>query len=641
MSRSLDVFETQLTRRVREEIRKAPAIAAEYQRQRKARRLSIWVVVLASIAAVIGLIVIAVVIPAALLWSIASHFGSDFLLSTAGLAFTAATLAFAEALLKLLKNCRVVTVASHLPETDADIAGRVWAETAGWFCLSAYLAMFANGVAAYEMGLNAVGWTLALSLGVVQTVVLIGLGTLLAVNRPRWPFAEFAGAIGILMMGIYVGCAWIGPGPAITAVSRTLYRVTPAGWVNAALGLGYVRGELTAWFGLGAAGIIVALMYPAVKYLRANYHIESFEVEANERATANVIGPLTREDADAVEGDSDAKQTIEKLDLVYAGRSIVTDTDTEIDNAAGGETRNARITGQLRPRSDKELGPVERIVYRFLSPREKEIAEFLSAESTTWSRLLKGAGIALLWALPITWIFKMDGAMFMVAIGLGITCLVGPWQGMFRRNAGGIYVAMWSVYPLEYREMFRTLYKIGAIRCVLTLPLAICGLALPMMMNKLPTTWLLLAGPVWLAAMLVLQNWTVSWNLSGFFSFPSFRWRRLPMYFPPLFAVLCQLFGTISIVTGVGIGQPLGPWVIGGVIGSIFGSFLIRFYYNQLHRRGLLDPVALSLSKEEEQRVHQADTYTMMQIRKQIARDHHGRLWWRDRAVRKWVRSGA
>lgn len=632
MSRSLDAFETQLTRRVREEIRKVPAIADEYQRQRKARRFSIWVIVLASIAALIGLIMVAVVIPGVLLWNIASHFGPDFLLGTAGLAFTVATLAFAEALLKLLKSCRVVTVASHLPEADADIAGRIWAETAGWFCLSAYLALYANGIAAFQLGLNAVGWTLALSLGVVQTMVLIGLGTLLAVNRPRWSFAELAGAIGILLMGIYVGCAWIGPGPAVAAVSRTLYRVTPAGWVNAALGLGYVRGELTAWFGLAAAGIIVALLYPAVKYLRANYHVESFEVEANERATANIIGPLTREYADVTEGDTGAKESIEKLDLIYSGRS----TDTDID----AETRAARIAEQLQPRSNSELGPIERIVYRFLSPREREISEFLAAETTMWSRLLKGAGVALLWALPITWIFQMDGAMFMVAIGLGITCLVGPWRGMFRRNAGGIYVAMWSVYPLEYREMFRTLYKIGAIRCVLTLPLAVCGLAVPLTMNKLPITWLLLAGPIWLAAMLVFQNWTVSWNLSGFFSFPSFRWRRLPIYFPPLFAVLCQLFGTISIVTGVGIGRPLGPWVWGGVLATNFGSFLIRYYYNQLHRRGLLDPVALTLSKEEEQRVNQADGYTMMQIRKQIARDHHGRLWWRNRAVRKWVRTG-
>lgn len=622
-------LELRLSRQVRAEIRATPAVLTEYRRQKKARRWPLLQLIAAIVAGTVGMVMMLVVLPAALMWAAVTHFGVDFTLGIAGLLATAAMLGFSEALLSMLRNSGDVTVASHLPVSDGDLAQFVWSQLAGAFCLTAYVAAFPLGSVAWIHGLNAGGWTLALSLGVVQAAVMIALGTILAVNRPRWAFGALAGALVVLAVGLIAGFAWLAPANRPPMVAEVLYRVTPGGWVNAVLGLGYLRGNIVAWFGLAAAGLIVALLYPAVQALKANYRIQSFEVEGNERATANIVGPLSRVEYGQEETDPEWSDAIATLERLYMGRTLADEID-ETNTAA-------RLRDELRMRSGDELGPVERLVHRFLKPRERVVADFLCAERSQWSNHLKLAALIVVVALPLGPLVGWGSLMLPVVLGVAATCLSGPWRGLYRSNAGGTYLPMWAVLPLDYREMVRVLYKVGAIRSVLATPIVTAGIAVPLLMMGTPMSVVLLSGLAWLAAMMMLLSWMASLSLNGFGLLPAFRWRRLPLYLPPMIAVLCPLIGFALILASFQFGGFSARLLAGGVGLMIAGSVIIRYYYQSLHRRGLLDPVSLNASKTEETRIVNDDNLAEAEIRRELARERHGRFWWRERALRRWV----
>jgi hypothetical protein len=123
-------------------------------------------------------------------------------------------------------------------------------------------------------------------------------------------------------------------------------------------------------------------------------------------------------------------------------------------------------------------GGLEKLVARFLNPRERVVTEFLVAQDPGWTRSLKWS--FWVWVVVSTLViaFGRDfgtivffGAYVLAAATLPL--FAGEWRGMRQSAAGGMFMPGYSLYPIAFNEMAKIFLKVNLVRMMAASPLIV------------------------------------------------------------------------------------------------------------------------------------------------------------------------
>jgi hypothetical protein len=126
----------------------------------------------------------------------------------------------------------------------------------------------------------------------------------------------------------------------------------------------------------------------------------------------------------------------------------------------------------LTPPRWERSGTLEWLATRFLSERDRVVADFLMAGPPHWTwRWKLGAGIAVA-AVALSylapWVVAVAG---LAACAIGAPLLGGDWPGLGLVTIGAMAMPAYAPFPVGFARMARVLYRTTLIRCLAWVPL--------------------------------------------------------------------------------------------------------------------------------------------------------------------------
>lgn len=433
-------FERRLKRQVRAEVRASTALRQEYKHAHRGRRW--WNIRLTPSPNVYRLI----------FWLVALNFlgrnvmSVELILVFIWLWAMAAALWRTAQLQSTLYFAPELNLFNHLPISDSDIFQVLWRKflrNSIWPVID-FTVLY--GALAYRLG---AGWQSPLAgllFGGLQGIFNVGIAaSLLSLGLRRWlPMSAlmlYIAAIGVMFFGNSL------PG-LVGGLNHAAYWIPPAGWIHYALGLSFSQSVASDWVPCLIAGVVLAGYPIGRQRLHRRYLLnegsfaQAFRLTATGEAAALRLKEYGAQFAQAPQDVSASVQT-----------------------------------GAFLDRLDwRKAGFVEQVVSRFLNPREKTIAEFLTAARPGWTKSLRTmvlAGIALLIMAKVFSMQFFSGFGFMIFIVVFLTMGGGnqAWRGFGPSTPVGFPPPLYSFYPLSFAEIHRTIMKIMLVRYLLFLPL--------------------------------------------------------------------------------------------------------------------------------------------------------------------------
>lgn len=429
---------------VRKEIESSPALKEERKRLRKGqpRSSAPWLY-----SAFLETLVLCLV-----LWSVFSKLPTiDSFLG--GLTLWATVLVFhrAEALRMQLYLSSDLLAYSHLPISDGELFQVQWRRAlseslAVLFDLSIPLA-----VAGFKFGFSPSVWFAAGMLCLVHWTIILTLAVVLVLHRPYWPLAWYKALIWpIVLMLMFSGDhfgGWFAQ--SLEGFQRWAGLVLPAGWVNSVLQRGALEGSLTAAILALPIGLVLSALRPSWRQLSQQYAFSTWMCDAQSQDESGEASERN------IKGDDGSSR-----------RFGVTDIEEGI---RGGELLSAFIWAKF------DL--LERLAAPWLTSREKDVAEFMLGARPGWTARWKTAaafamaGLVAGSALPNQreQILLISG---LLAAMIGLPIFGGIWQGYEKKALSSVFLPLYAVYPVGYREFARVFLKINALRSLAFLPVA-------------------------------------------------------------------------------------------------------------------------------------------------------------------------
>lgn len=339
-----------------------------------------------------------------------------------------------------------------------------------WELLLGYLALaFLRGEAGPPI------YTLALA-ALAQTMLVLALALHAASFLHMLPLATLAGlfrmtAVALLILGLQDA-----------SFTSSLVHATewflPTGWINYVL-LQSARDGSVLLLAIPIAAIVYLARY-SFDRLRSFYTLEGFEI---------IPGPphAPAQDQDEITG------------ATFGQRAGPTEIEDRIHARYFLEGVNWNLSGS-----------VEKIVARFLNPRERVLTEFLVAQDPGWTRSLKWSlWIWLVVCLVVLAFGQFGGTLvFFAAYVLGAASLPlfgGEWRGMRQTAAGGVYVPGYSIYPIAFNEIALIFLKVNLVRICAAGPFIISFAALAAYKLNHPALGGAIIGAKVLGALLAVQ----------------------------------------------------------------------------------------------------------------------------------------
>ena len=132
-----------------------------------------------------------------------------------------------------------------------------------------------------------------------------------------------------------------------------------------------------------------------------------------------------------------------------------------------------------------EAGTLERLLWRWLSPREHALAEFVFPHgieiTAAWRRIFRNllvataAAVALGWWSPRLRLWIL-GLGFFVTVCQTLAQLFGTGQAFAPVQCSGVHIPLYAAYTIGFRELARLLFKCSFARSVFLIPFAVtCG----------------------------------------------------------------------------------------------------------------------------------------------------------------------
>jgi hypothetical protein len=229
----------------------------------------------------------------------------------------------------------------------------------------------------------------------------------------------------------------------------------PTGWLNYVLL--QTRSDLAALALLVPIAAIIYLARFSWDRLSSYYSLEGFEIMPS--APAHPSAPMAGDD--------------EELNADSFNRRV---GPTEMEERIAGRSFLQGVNWQ-------EGGWLERLASRFLSTRERVIAEFLVAQDPGWSRGFRWSFWVWLVSCAVVFLLGQFGGtvVFFAAYVLVTACLPlfgGDWRAMRQAPAGGVFVPAFALYPISFNAIARIFLKVNLLRVAAAVPFLISFSAL-------------------------------------------------------------------------------------------------------------------------------------------------------------------
>ncbi len=440
-------FERSVRRRVRRAIQASPAQRREYQRTRASRRYDTPQSVLRGLASALLAISLA---------KLGERNATlDAMLGLVAIWCAGFAVHYANRLRFHLYGAPPILVLALQPIGDEAIFVHQWrsfVRTCLWLLvdLAAALAV----VCAFAQS-SLVQWLTAIPCALALWMSVVSIATLFVRLRPGANFSALSSGLFLLILTTVVAGFYL---PETTArlldgASGPFYSIPPFGWIC------YVIREAV----LGTSLLPLLLLLPVAMLAPALHH-------ARKRLSANYR--LFAAD-DSEEADDD-----HETELALPGNAEV---ETPGSPRKGIDPEQARwvVEAWRRPASPwAQPGILERWLTRFLSPREKDLAEFLTAGQTDWTANLRRASVLVVAALMAALTLGPSG-LWLSYLGLyfaatnAIPLLGTPCVGLSMVQMAGTSFPAYAGLPLGMREMSRFLLKVGIMRLLTFAPVAL------------------------------------------------------------------------------------------------------------------------------------------------------------------------
>ncbi|MBI2929202.1 MAG: hypothetical protein HYY24_26355 [Verrucomicrobia bacterium] len=439
-------FEKVVRRRVRLELRASPALWREYKRVRKrpAREVGPWVL-RAMLTVALGVLIAATAdhgVPLAGQLGLVTCWCIGWSLYYA-------------ALLRAHLYSYDALVLAVLPLPPDAVFRQQWKQ----FRLGTWWTLVDVGVAFSVIGaLTAAAppaWLAALSALGLHWLGTLALAGLLVTFWPKAPYGLGYQALLFLLFGIAIAGQWVAP-PLLGLLDKltpALQWAPPFGWINFAVR----RVVESEWSALGFLFPILGLLLLALRFaqrrLAAAYAVEEFVADA------------------------------------FSGRAGLEPADQEAPLAEGADGRApsrseaelALPRGALRANGDvARRGWLERLAFAWFTPRERTLAEFMSAGQLRWTGALwTGTGFTALALLAGATLGGAGEAIFFIGLFIALTAAVPLLAfGFSAFSTVPQFSASFPVYaglPLGYWELSRLLLKVSLLRIAAFTPVALAA----------------------------------------------------------------------------------------------------------------------------------------------------------------------
>jgi hypothetical protein len=595
--------------RARAAVRATPTLSAEYDRVQNARRGLRRQRVYAAVGIVL-LTLPALAVPGFLLY--ANLNPAKYAVS--GAESTLAVVAALDTIFACivgrifmdLRSSMWLTVTAALPLSDRRRVWHTWSIAAAASAISLYPALYGFGFIAYVEKLGPIGWCVALTMSVVQWLVALGLGTLLAAYWPSFPSLSvfFFGIMGIPLYAL-------AGAPGFPAVASVLFAAVPAGWLSAAFGRAYLHGVVWIWWGLIPAGVIVAGGVAGLRKLLNEFRIREFTFRSGLPALAHSDYWTARS---------------RSLDFRVFSNALHSLLDPPLEQSAGraGRPAKRRHVGANLVRRHFEFyanvdkapaGFLDRLQRHFLTQREADVMAWMTAESLTWNRgypqvlTIALAGVALAW--PLSLLVGHDIAMMIILLIEVLPILLlfaraGFWFGFSAPQFGGACVPRYPLVPIAYDELSRLMLKVGCFRGLLLVPLLLSVTFTMSVATQSQSAWLAWGLGALLVAFLYLtaHGWIIAARFAETMSWPTPRhgvwpWRIVRIATSAPGCALLVFVSFIVSATTLGLLHDFGyvsdaivpyfcfTWIALFVLASIASWLCVRLMY----RRHIVDLV--------------------------------------------------
>lgn len=422
-------FEKTLRSRVRRELRASPSLWKEYRRTRPGLRRHItgnWLLILMLLGLGAG----------ATSSLLEAHQGPEPALAMIAFWFLGGVGYHTRWLFSTLYEASAVTVLYHLPLTGPEIFRVRWRVT--WRSAAAWTPVyFGPGAALATLCAESTsGWLTLFCLPGLQYLLALAVALHLAAWRPdwgRWCLVGYALAISVAY-GWKELTAWVEP------LVPAAWWLPPFGWLNYALARPVLNHDWLALALLIPIAAIVAITPISWRRLRDGFQLNepAFAADESDEGEASPAGRRLG--------------PTELADSVRAGTSF-------------------RSAASLA-----DAGWLERLVYRWWTPRERVVAEFFAPPQPDWSRVFRRMSWFFPPALAVLLLFAhYHPAIVVIAILAPVLTAVpvlgGYWPGFETRPAGGQFAPLFALYPIGFGEALRMILKANLLRLAVAAPM--------------------------------------------------------------------------------------------------------------------------------------------------------------------------
>ncbi len=441
-------FERSVRRRVHRGIKASPAQRREYQRTRSNRRYDTPQSLLRGLASALLGISLA---------KLGEHQASlDAMLGLVAIWCAGFAVHYANRLRFHLYGAPSILVLALQPIGDEAIFVHQWrafVRTCLWLLvdLAAALAVVCTFAQA-----SLLQWLTAIPCALALWMSVVSIATLFVRLRPGANFSALSSALFLLILTTVIAGFYLPETTArlLNGASGPFFTIPPFGWIC------YVIREAV----LGTSLLPLLLLLPVALLAPALHH-------ARKRLSAN-YRLFATDDSDDF-GDHDAEAEPALPEPADAGMNSSAPSAVDPEQARWVAESWRRPTS---PWAHPQI--LERWLNRFLSPRERDLAEFLTAGHTDWTANLRRGSILVAAALMAALTLGPSG-LWLSYLGLyfaatnAVPLLGTPCVGLSMVQMAGTSFPAYAGLPVGFREMSRFLLKVGFVRLLAFAPVAL------------------------------------------------------------------------------------------------------------------------------------------------------------------------
>ncbi len=461
-------LERQIREAARHELRSSKASWKEYKRMKKAGRRSTSQRTVAIFFVVMG--------PIYLL------FVADFA-HMRGLAFLALALAIystgtvfmrAWSFESKLRRSGELSVFLTLPVEDERIFDHLWHQTLWGSTFVIYAAVVAYGYWAYTrmQSNHAWAWLVAASLAaLLQWTVVVAPMLMIVKLEAKWPLTWIGLAIEALILVLFFAPA------GVTKMAESAVVPLPGGWVPEFFQGAFLIGNRGSFWFLIPIAILASTIPITSKFLRKRYRIPLESALMFEDRGAFGEADVGTQPTEAAELEGDRESARMEFEPLIAAEHL----------------KRGEFLQELDWSSS---GWLERIAKRWLRPSEKLTAEFMMSEeiggwSARWKTAAKLSAVGIVLTVMLPPSAAYEWILFVPLIIAGMTAAPffgGYWPGFGLRFCGGRLAPAYAAYPVDYRGISLTMFKVNGARLLGWLPL--------LLLYAYALAWRMNAGPL-------------------------------------------------------------------------------------------------------------------------------------------------